>query len=169
MRKVKADINIGDVILRIQSHTFYNGEARKEMGTPIGVAAKMQASDDDNTQLHDHIEVACSELLNIISRHFSSCTLKKKTDVENEANEIASYMFEIPVNYPVEVLSEVKKEMTNYIVMRSTQLWFMQCKPDEAALPANEAISAIRSLDEMMAIRKRPVKEIQRENNRIDI
>lgn len=171
MKRIRTEINICDIILRIQSHTFYIGEAQRETGIPIRLAAKMQASDDDKTQLSDHIDIACNELVKIISKRFSSCILKKKTETEKEenTNETAIYSFEIPANYPVELISELKTTMINYIVTRSVQLWFMQCKPDEAAIIANETLNAVNNLNEIMGIRRRPQKEQRKDNNRIDI
>lgn len=167
MRHIYITINTKDVILKIQTHAYYIGETRKDSGVPVRLAADIQVSENDNRQISDHLDITCNELSKLISRYLSLCNIKEVT--EEECSKIRSYSLFLPYNYPMELIEEVKQAMINYAVIRTIQLWLMQCKPDEAPLIANEVYNTSINLRELLAMRKRPQKERHKNKKYLDV
>lgn len=169
MRHIHIGINLKDIILRIQTHAYYTGKARKDNGTVIRLASDMQLSDSDNSQLYDHLDIAFIELSNFISRYLGTCNIKENESNDGHDNRTIIYSFLLPNNYPTEFVKQIKQSFINYAVMRTIELWFMQCKPDETMLIANEINKSVNQLCELLTMRKRPQKEINMQKRHLDI
>ena len=87
MKRIKLIINRRNVELRIQTHTFYTGEARREAGAPAMLAARFQASDNDISQLSDHIQMAIDELASLLTKYLSPCTSNMSEYEEDKPDE----------------------------------------------------------------------------------
>ncbi len=168
MKDIKLRVSHKNIEQRIQIYTYYTGEARKEMGIPERLAAQIQASVDDDTQLGDHIDIAIGELYNIISHYFICC---HGEEIANETDSDKTYWYTIstPETFPEEVIPQIEKNMENYAAKRALQQWFQQHRPEEAAIPAAEAQTLSYQMRELLTLRKRPVAETNNSNNLIDL
>lgn len=169
MKHIHIEINLKEIILRIQTHAYYTGKARKDNGTTIRLASDMQLSDSDNSQLYDHLDIACLELSNFITRYLNTCNIKEYDSIDSNDSRFIIYSFLLPSNYPTEFVKQIKQSIINYAVMRTIELWFMQCKPDETVLIANEVHKSVNQLCELLTMRKRPQKERNIVKRHLDI
>lgn len=168
MKEIKLKVSHKNIEQRIQIYTYYTGEARKEIGIPERLAAQMQVSSDDSTQLSDHIGNAIAELGNIISRYFAICSIEDLTD-ETTGSIIYVFTLPMPAMFPETALSRIEKSMESYAVKRVLQQWLLQHRPEEAAIPATEAQNIALQLRELFALRQKPVIEFENPNNIIDL
>ena len=168
MKETKLKVVHKNIEQKIQIYTYYTGEARKVAGMPEKLAAQMQVSSDDNTQLDDHISNAIYELGNLISRYFAICSIEEVNEEESD-KRIYTFTLSIPEMYPETSLAHIEKNMENYVVKRTLQQWLLQHSPEEAAIPAAEAQTLALQLRELFALRKKPVGTQDISNNIIDL
>lgn len=168
MREITITVSPRKVMQRIYTHTYYTGEARKVAGTPMRHAAGIQASEDDATQLDDHLQTAIGEIAGLLSRQLAICRCNE--DIDNDSGErIVCLSFIPPQNYPRESLPQMEKIIENYVVMRTLQQWMAQHNPPEQTQPANEAEVAMQQLRGVLSLRKKPRRERNCHKRIIDI
>lgn len=167
MIKYRKNIKISshEVEQRVFTYSYYVGEARRNSGTPIKMAANIQASSDDHVQMNDHINVATSELIKIINCYFCPCKHSNEKDDTHEGYIILIFSLTPPQHFPEHLLEEFKKTMINYLVMRTLQQWTLQHKPDEAAITTAETEKITLQLRELMNCRVIPRRVKKRSNN----
>lgn len=168
MKEIKLKVLHKNIEQRIQIYTYYTGEARKEIGIPERLAAQMQVSSDDSTQLSDHIGNAIAELGNLISRYFAICSIEELFDQETNS-KLYIFTLPMPAFFPETALTRIEKSMENYAVKRVLQQWLLQHRPEEAAIPAAEAQTIALQLRELFALRQKPVIELKDPNSIIDL
>lgn len=169
MKEIKLKVLHKNIEQRIQIYTYYTGEARKEIGIPERLAAQMQVSSDDSTQLSDHIGNAIAELGNLISRYFAICSIEERTDETTNYDRMYIFTLPMPAMFPETALSRIEKSMESYAVKRVLQQWLLQHRPEEAAIPAAEAQTMAQQLRELFALRQKPVIELKDPNTIIDL
>lgn len=168
MKEIKLRVRHKNIEQRIQLYTYYTGEARKEVGLPERLAAKIQASSDDEAQLTDHIETAIAELGTFISQHFTNCHIEKIN--EGDSNEtIYKFTTIVPENFPRTALGLIEQSMENYTIKRTLQQWLQQHRPEESGIPAGEAQTLAYQLREFLTLRTKPCIESERPNNIIEL
>ena len=167
MIKYKENIKISshEVEQRVFTYSYYVGEARRNSGTPIKMAANIQASSDDHVQMNDHINVATSELIKIINCYFCPCKHSNKKDDTHDGYIILIFSLTPPQYFPAHLFEELKKTMINYLVMRTLQQWILQHKPDEAVITATETEKITLQLRELMNTRVKPRRAKRRSKN----
>ena len=168
MKEIKLKVLHKNIEQRIQIYTYYTGEARKEIGIPERLAAQMQVSSDDSTQLSDHIGNAIAELGNLISRYFAICGIEELFDQETNS-KLYVFTLPMPAFFPETALTRIEKSMESYAVKRVLQQWLLQHRPEEAAIPAAEAQTIALQLRELFALRQKPVIELKDPNSIIDL
>lgn len=168
MKEIKLKVLHKNIEQRIQIYTYYTGEARKEIGIPERLAAQMQVSSDDSTQLSDHIGNAIAELGNLISRYFAICSIEELFDQETNS-KLYIFTLPMPAMFPETALTRIEKSMESYAVKRVLQQWLLQHRPEEAAIPAAEAQTIALQLRELFALRQKPVIELKDPNSIIDL
>ncbi|MBR1948139.1 MAG: hypothetical protein IKB11_05315 [Bacteroidaceae bacterium] len=168
MKEIKLKVLHKNIEQRIQIYTYYTGEARKEIGIPERLAAQMQVSSDDSTQLSDHIGNAIAELGNLISRYFAICSIEELFDQETNS-KLYIFTLPMPAFFPETALTRIEKSMESYAVKRVLQQWLLQHRPEEAAIPAAEAQTIALQLRELFALRQKPVIELKDPNSIIDL
>ena len=168
-RREELKISTYDVEQRVFTYSYYVGEARRNSGTPVQLAASMQASPDDHSQMDDHINVATSELVKIINCNFATCRQMSDNDEEHSGYRILKFSLTPPQYFPQSLLCELQKTMTNYLVMRTIQQWILQHKPDEAAITTTETEKATIQLRELMNCRVKPRKIKRDFKNNIEL
>ncbi len=168
MKEIKLKVLHKNIEQRIQIYTYYTGEARKEIGIPERLAAQMQVSSDDSTQLSDHIGNAIAELGNLISRYFAICSIEELFDQETNS-KLYIFTLPMPAFFPETALTRIEKSMESYAVKRVLQQWLLQHRPEEATIPAAEAQTIALQLRELFALRQKPVIELKDPNSIIDL
>lgn len=168
MKDIELKLKYKSIEQRIQTYTYYTGEARKQTGLPQPLVARIQASSDDNTQLGDHIETAVAELSTIISRYLPACSACEKQDEAN-GEKIIVFKLQLPALYPLATLPQIEKTMENYTVKRTLQQWFQQHQPQEAAIIAAEAQTLTLQLRDLLTLRHKPSNKKRTDNNIIDL
>lgn len=162
-------IELQDIIRRLQTYTYYTGEARKKSGFPLQLASDIQASDNDTIQLYDHIDNVCNEAAAYISRYLSLCNLKiTETDDCNNSRS-ACFSVELPHNFPIECIEQLKTSIINYAVTRTAQQWLTQFKPDEGMYINNEVQSRLIQLREVLTQRNLPYTKGKRGKKILEI
>lgn len=156
MKKIKVKLKKSRLLERVQTHCYYTGEARKQIGFPEPLAAAIQASDDDTAQLNDHIGVAAGEVAKIVSRFLAACSTVENGNASHPDIFETEFNLSVPDNFPDETISLLTTAIENYCVARTLQLWLAQHKPDESAIIANEAQQAMYNIRELLSVRKRP-------------
>ena len=156
-RVISFKLNNKRVRQRIETHTYYTGEARKNSALPPMTAARMQASSDDTTQLTDHLTVACNEIARLLSTYIAICHTQESDEPTAQGNQrVTLFILEAPANYPKECARDIEQTIENYAVARTLQQWLVQNKPDESLPAANEAQQHLTTLRQMAALRRRP-------------
>ena len=168
MKEIKLKVLHKNIEQRIQIYTYYTGEARKEIGIPERLAAQMQVSSDDSTQLSDHIGNAIAELGNLISRYFAICSIEELFDQETNS-KLYIFTLPMPAFFPETALTRIEKSMESYAVKRVLQQWLLQHRPEEATIPAAKAQTIALQLRELFALRQKPVIELKDPNSIIDL
>ncbi len=170
MNKKDIIISSYDIEQRVFTYSYYVGEARRNSGgVPIKLAAGLQASPDDHIQINDHKNVAVNELTKIINKNFCNCKHSSTNDEIHEGYSIEKFELFPPQYFPKNLIDELQKTMTNYLVMRILQQWMLQHKPDEAAITASETEKATIQLREIMNMRVKPMRLKRRRKNNIEI
>ena len=168
-RRENIKISTYDVEQRILTYTYYTGEARRNSGTPLKLAASIQASVDDHIQINDHMNVATSELIKMVNCYFCTCKCDRKDDDTHAGYTILNLRLSPPQYFPENLLDELRETMINYLVMRTLQQWMLQQKPDEAVIMANETEKTSIQLRELMNRRAKPRKAKIRNKNTMAI
>ena len=158
-----------DVEQRVFTYSHYVGEARRSSGVPLKIAAGMQASSDDHLQVNDHIDIAASELVKMINCYFGACKYRYENDDEHEGCLILIFSLAPPQYFPDNLFGELQRVITNYLVMRTLQQWFLQHKPDEAVITTSETEKITLQLRELMNCRVKPRRVKRRIDNNIEI
>ncbi len=170
MMNHKKEIKISsyEVEQRLFTYSYYVGEARRNGGVPLKLAAGIQASSDDHVQMNDHINVATGELVKILNNNFGACRLHSLNDDGHEGYSIFMFCLTPPQYFPGGLFAELQNTMTHFLVMRTLQQWMMQHKPDEAAITAVEMEKATIQLRELMNTRVTPRRIKRRTRNNIE-
>ena len=168
-RVISIKLNNKRVRQRVETHTYYTGEARKNSAVPPLTAARIQASDDDATQLTDHLAVACSEIARLLSTYIAICHTQQRKALDESGDIITFFTLEIPANFPMEITDELEQAIENYAVARVLQQWMAQHKPDEMVIAANEVQQHTATLREFISLRKRPTLHTHQQRKIIDI
>lgn len=157
------------VLQRVETHTYYTGEARKNGMMPPMAAANMQASGKDGIQLTDHLLVACSEIARFISSYIAMCRIQQRESIDGSGDVITFFTLDVPSNFPTDIIGELEPVMENYAVSRVLQQWMAQHKPDEMVLAANEVQQHTATLRGLASMRKRPTLRHHTKGEIIDI
>lgn len=163
MKEITFSIRHKNIVDRIKLYTHYTGEARRNAGLPDKQAAAMQASADDATQMGDHIENALNETGTILSRYFAQFLAGQNGEENSEESIEYTFTIAAPELFPTSATANVEKSIENFLVHRTLQQWFVQHRPEEAALQAAEAQTAMVHLRELLTLRSRP--QIKRTNS----
>ena len=168
-KKEEIKISLFHVEQRVFTYSYYIGEAQRNSGIPLKLAASIQASSDDHVQINDHINIAISELVKIINNYFCICKYDLEKDNTHEEHSILKLIVTPPQYFPNNMLDELQKTMTTYLVMRTLQQWILQHKPDEASITTAETEKTVIQLRQLMNCRVKPQKAKQRVRNNIEI
>ncbi len=120
------EITKAGLFSQMKEHSYYLGEALKSNTTVMELAAKLQASDDDDSVLMDFVKEGGTKLGNILSRVVGKTSYawdEGKTKLTFTTNAVANFM-----DTQKETL---KDSMLSYISAYVLCKWLNLMKPDE--------------------------------------
>lgn len=157
MKPITLKLKPQNILQRIHTYTFYTGETKRETGIPAMLAARMQTSQDDSTQLLDHLKTAIGEVSRILSHYLATCTTINDGDIEHPEVYTILFKIKIPDNYPEESLNQIEETIENYATSRTLQLWMSQHSPADNITISEESQKHMLILRELCSQRTRPM------------
>lgn len=118
-----------DIIGRVQSGSYYVGEAAK--GKLLEVAAMLQASSDDDTVIKDFLKEASSKACNVLQRYVGTTAVNTENATTGMTANSIKFTTDATVNfegvgtsaytYPKPIENAVADYVTNYILREWTK------------------------------------------------
>ena len=121
---ITKEVSIQLIMLRMKDHAYYIGESLKSDPRMVEIAAKIQASDDENPILSDFINDATSITSNLLSRVMGETTYAKDDDSITFQTRATS-------NTP-DIESQLGDYIINYMATYMLEKWLNVIKSDEA-------------------------------------
>lgn len=115
------------LLVQMKEHSYYIGESLKSNPQIMELAAKIQASDDDNPVLQDFAQQGGTKLGNILSRVVGKTSYawdEGKTNLTFTVNAVANFM-----DSQKDML---KDSMLGYLSCYVLSKWLNLIKPDES-------------------------------------
>lgn len=137
---------------QVKMHTYYLGEALKSDPRIMELAAKIQASADDDPVLKDFIKEGSVKLSNILAR-----VLGKLTYTWNQAGDTVTYTVNAVANFMNSQVNALQDTMLAYVSCYVMTKWLSLIKPDEAARFEQMLAGYEEDLRQMGAQRNKPV------------
>lgn len=120
------ELTIQDLFAQMKEHSYYLGESLKSDSKLMELAAKIQASDDDDDILKDFIQAGGTKLGNLLSRVLGKTSYSwdaNKTKITFTTNAVANFMDSQK--------DTLKDNMLNYLSYYVFSKWLNLIKPDE--------------------------------------
>lgn len=121
---ITTEVSIQNIMLRMKDHAYYLGESLKSDPRMVEIAAKIQASDDENPILSDFINDSTSITSNLLSRVMGETTYSK-----DEA--YITFQTRATSNTP-DIESQLGDYIINYMATYMLEKWLNVIKADEA-------------------------------------
>lgn len=138
---------------QVKEHTYYIGEALKSDPRVIELAAKIQASADDDTVLKDFIKEGSVRLSNVLAR-----VLGKLTYAWNQAGTTLTYTVNAVANFMSSQTNALEDTMLSYMSCYVLSKWLNLIKPDEAVRFESMLAGYEEDLRQMGAQRSKPTR-----------
>lgn len=123
-------LSVKELYGQMKEHSYYLGEALKSDSRVAELAAKIQASDDDDDVLTDFIKAGGVKLANILSSALG------KTSYTYDTSDADGAKFTFTVNAVANFMDAqkdtIKESMLNYLSNYVLAKWLNLIKPDEA-------------------------------------
>lgn len=152
-KEIVLEITKADLASQMKEHSYYLGEALKSNAQFIELAAKLQASDDDDTVLMDFIKEGSTKMGNVLSRVVGKTSYKwdeGKTKVTFTTNAVANFMDAQK--------DTLKDSMVSYISAYILYKWLNLMKPDECPRFATVLSDLEEDMRQLGAQRDKPVR-----------
>lgn len=147
------EITMTDLSAQMKEHSYYLGEALKSDPNLIEIAAKLQASDDDDSVLMDFIKEGSTKMGNVLSRVVGKTTYawdEDKTKVTFTTNAVANFMDAQK--------GTLQDSMVCYISAYVLYKWLNLMKPDECPRFATILSDLEEDMRQLGAQRDKPVR-----------
>ena len=138
---------------QVKDHTYYLGEALKSDPRIMELAAKVQASADDDVVLKDFIKEGSVRLSNTLAR-----VLGKLTYSWNQAGDTITYTVNAVANFMSSQTNALQDTMLAYMSCYVLSKWLNLIKPDEATRFENMLAGYEEDLRQMGAQRSKPTR-----------
>lgn len=126
-KEITQTLTLTELLEQMREHSYYLGEALKSNPQVIELAAKIQASTDDNSVLADFVQAGATKLGNVLSRVVGKTYYAwddDKTSITFTTNAVANFM-----DAQKGTLTD---SMLNYLSCYILADWLNLIKPDEA-------------------------------------
>lgn len=138
---------------QMKEHSYYLGEALKSDPRLMELAAKIQASNDDDTILKDFIQSGGNKLGNLLSRVVGKTSYtwdEGKTKITFTTNAVANFMDSQKLT--------LQDSMLNYLSYHVLSKWLNLIKPDECARFEKLLVEIEEDMRQLGAQRDKPVR-----------
>ncbi len=145
-----------ELFAQMKGHSYYIGEALKSDPQLIELAAKIQASDDDDAVLKDFVQAGGTQLGNILSRVVGK-TSYAWSDT-SESGKTITFTTKAVANFMDSQKDTLKDSMLNYLSYYILAKWLTLIKPNEAERFSKELVSLEESMRQLGAQRDKPIR-----------
>lgn len=125
-KKLTLELTVSDLFAQMKEHSYYLGEALKSDPKLVELAAKIQASDDDDSILKDFVQDGGRKLGNVLSRVLGKTSYtwdENKTKITFTTNAVSNFMDSQK--------GTIKDNMLSYLSYYVLSKWLNIIKPDE--------------------------------------
>ena len=138
---------------QMKDHSYYIGESIKSNPQAMELAAKIQASDDDDPVLKDFVQQGGTKLGNILSR-----VVGKTSYVWNEDKTTLTFTTKAVANFMDTQKSTLQDSMLCYLSAYVLSKWLNLIKPDEAVRFENMLKEYEEDMRQLGAQRDKPTR-----------
>ena len=125
-KTITLELTIGQLFEKMKSQSYIIGESLKSNPQLIELAAKIQASDDDNNDLKDIVVDGSTKLANLLGR-----VLGKTKYVWSSEGEKVTFTVNAVANFMDAQQDTLKDSMKSYLGCYTLRHWLNLIKPDE--------------------------------------
>lgn len=143
-----------ELFAQMKEHSYYLGESLKSNPQIIELAAKLQASDDDDSILMDFIKEAGTKLGNILSR-----VVGKTIYSWDEDKSKITFTTSAVANFMDAQKDTLKDSMMSYVSAYVLYKWLNIMKPDESTRFEKLLAESEEDMRQLGAQRDKPVRE----------
>lgn len=154
MKNIIINIPVKDIVTPIYSNSAHAARSREAMGIPQALADAMVITADEQKTIEPLIEKSINEAATIAGQYFTNCTHSIVSS--GYETESISLILSVPTHYPNSCIERLKNCINEYIVDRTTQLWYLNVKPDEAAIVATKLQEQIANMKILLSMREKP-------------
>lgn len=146
-----------DLFAQMKDQSYLIGEALKSNPQVMELAAKIQASDDDDVTLQDFAQSGGTKLGNILSRVLGKTSYKWSTSMV-DSKEVKQLVFttNAVANFMDSQKDTLKDSMLNYLSVYILSKWLNLIKPDESARFENMLKELEEDMRQLGAQRDKP-------------
>lgn len=147
------ELTTQSLFAQMKEHSYYLGEALKSDPQLMELAAKVQASDDDDTVLKDFIQSGGNKLGNLLSRVLGKTSYTwdaEKTKITFTTNAVANFMDSQKLT--------LQDSMLNYLSYYVLSKWLNLIKPNECERFEKLLLEIEGDMRQLGAQRDKPVR-----------
>lgn len=146
-----------DLFAQMKDQSYLIGEALKSNPQVMELAAKIQASDDDDVTLQDFAQSGGTKLGNILSRVLGKTSYKWSTSMV-DSKEVKQLVFttNAVANFMDSQKDTLKDSILNYLSVYILSKWLNLIKPDESARFENMLKELEEDMRQLGAQRDKP-------------
>ncbi|MCH5226055.1 MAG: hypothetical protein J1D77_08625 [Muribaculaceae bacterium] len=158
-RTIKLTLSLSEIVYDIQNKTYLTGRSLKDEKSDHGHIANMQANDDDENaaQILRSVTMACAILRNRLSEYLSDGD-SNSDNASVEAGEDLQLTLKMPSNFNDSVSKTIGEAAHQFIVATAVADWFAITARGETSDYAPIADAALRTLEEALNKRSRPLR-----------
>lgn len=143
-----------ELFAQMKEHSYYIGEALKTTPELIELAAKIQASDNDDNVLKDFVQEGGTKIGNILSRVVGKTSYAWSSSLES--GKTITFTTKAVANFMDSQKEALKDSMLNYLSYYILAKWLTLIKPDEAGRFSKELVSLEEDIRQLGAQRDKP-------------
>ena len=150
-KTITNELTVAALFGQMKEHSYYLGEALKANPQMSELAAKIQASTDDDSVLKDFIQEGIAKLGNILSNVLGKTSYAWDTDkskITFTTNAVANFMDSQTGTF--------KDSMLNYLSYYVLARWLLLIKPDDAQRFAALLVALYGDMRILGALRSKP-------------
>lgn len=146
-------IKLSDVVIGVQTNSYYAGEARKDSTDMLEAGARIQASDDEDDLLKDYIKTGVTKLTNVLTKILGETTCAWGADDVD-----VTFTTKTVANFMDSQKDSLLLAMKDYLVDTCLRDWLALMKPGEEKLFENKLTELSTEIRVLASHRKKPVR-----------
>lgn len=145
-----------NVLMKVQTNSYYTGEARKEDVQHLESGTRIQTSQDEEDILGDYLSTAVDHLHRLLGLYLGETACMSQSDAAHEGYILISFTVQAPANFVVSRCGELERlieDEATYLVLRD---WLGVMKPGEEAFAVQKAQEAELNIRYLVTGRTKP-------------